>query len=491
MIRRQPRCLEVDDHDGFHRGPPGCGLAGAARGKSATYRILGKRFALNNLCLGIAGSYQRCSACHAGYGWSDGDFDFTAEDLVDCLVCHDTTGTYVKFPIGAGHPPYEDTPFRGDLFRAPDLVEVAQHVGPTSRATCGACHFEGGGGDAVKHGDLDGSLSAPTRALDVHMPPDGRNFQCSTCHEFSGHVQEGSRYQVTAKPMSGIAVPGRDSDRLACESCHGTAPHRPGVHDKLNEHVEVTACQTCHIPTMARGGRPTKTPWDWSTAGRRDDAGRPIVEERDGLVVYDGMKGDLRWAENLRPEYRWFNGTMRYTLLGDAIDPDATVAINRPEGDATDPGARIWPFKIIDGRQPYDTRHQTLLVARLFGPDETAYWRGYDWDKALHAGMAEARRVGQSDATYSGEFGFVDTRMYWPVSHMVAPAEDAIRCGACHRRHGLLDDLVTGYVPGRDRHPLIESIGWWAVALTFLAVAGHGLARYLAYRRRSAQESTG
>ena len=37
-------------------------------------------------------------------------------------------------------------------------------VGPTSRATCGACHFFGGGGDHIKHGDLDSSLTAPKRA---------------------------------------------------------------------------------------------------------------------------------------------------------------------------------------------------------------------------------------------------------------------------------------------------------------------------------------
>ena len=46
-----------------------------------------------------------------GYGWKDGSFDFTSEESVDCLVCHDQTfdegtllGTYVKAPTTAGLP---------------------------------------------------------------------------------------------------------------------------------------------------------------------------------------------------------------------------------------------------------------------------------------------------------------------------------------------------------------------------------------------------
>ncbi|WP_227842163.1 hypothetical protein [Vreelandella zhuhanensis] len=33
---------------------------------------------------------------------------------------------------------------------------------------------------------------------------------------------------------------------------------------RLNEHTRALACQTCHIPTFARGGVPTKMGWDWS-----------------------------------------------------------------------------------------------------------------------------------------------------------------------------------------------------------------------------------
>ncbi|MEJ2519454.1 MAG: hypothetical protein P8Y91_03795 [Desulfuromonadales bacterium] len=46
----------------------------------------------------ITSNEPRCTSCHAGYGWSEVTFDFSDETKVDCLVCQDTTGTYVKEP---------------------------------------------------------------------------------------------------------------------------------------------------------------------------------------------------------------------------------------------------------------------------------------------------------------------------------------------------------------------------------------------------------
>ncbi|MGE5665893.1 MAG: multiheme c-type cytochrome, partial [Betaproteobacteria bacterium] len=97
---------------------------------------LGKKNAINNYCIALPSNWPRCTSCHAGYGWKSADFDFKKTENVDCLVCHDTTGTYKKSPAGAGLPEPKV-----------DLLKVARSVGPTSRETCGACHFYGGGGD--------------------------------------------------------------------------------------------------------------------------------------------------------------------------------------------------------------------------------------------------------------------------------------------------------------------------------------------------------
>jgi hypothetical protein len=55
---------------------------------------------VNNFCIALPGSYPRCTSCHAGYGFKDMSFDFSDQTKVDCLVCHEQTGTYKKFPVG-------------------------------------------------------------------------------------------------------------------------------------------------------------------------------------------------------------------------------------------------------------------------------------------------------------------------------------------------------------------------------------------------------
>ncbi|HRL13346.1 MAG TPA: hypothetical protein PKX07_15795, partial [Aggregatilineales bacterium] len=61
---------------------------------------IGKLNVLNNFCLGIRSNEVSCTRCHAGYGWDNADYDFTAVENVDCLVCHDQSGQYVKGNAG-------------------------------------------------------------------------------------------------------------------------------------------------------------------------------------------------------------------------------------------------------------------------------------------------------------------------------------------------------------------------------------------------------
>ena len=65
-----------------------------------------------------------CTSCHAGYGWKDKNFDFSSENNVDCLACHDTTGNYKKLPGLAGHPVYKEMelpPGSGKIVKPVDL----------------------------------------------------------------------------------------------------------------------------------------------------------------------------------------------------------------------------------------------------------------------------------------------------------------------------------------------------------------------------------
>lgn len=447
-----------------------------------TGQQLGKKNVINNLCIATADNLPRCTSCHVGYGWKDDSFDFASEKNVDCLICHDTTGTYKKFPVGAGHPAYTDKKFMGKPFKAVDLPKVAQNVGATSRKTCGTCHFMSGGGDAVKHGDLDSTMFNPDRSLDVHMDAKGLNFSCSTCHATGGHDVAGSRYATKAVDKLGIDVPGHtDDSRATCESCHGLMPHPETNHPKLNDHTDKVACTTCHVPEFARGGKKTKMWWDWSTAGKMKEKGKFLVKKNEaGDVVYHTLKGSFEWEGNVVPDYRWYDGRIEYTMIGEKIDDTDVVNINSISGKYGDPDARIWPFKVMRGKQPYDKKNKILALPHLFGKDKNAYWGNFDWNKAIATGMQS-----RDNMEYSGEYDFVETRYYWPILHMVAPKEDAVACNQCHTtENGRLAALSGFYMPGRDSYPWLSKLGWVAAALTLLGVIIHMLVRIVMNGRR-------
>ncbi|NJN67695.1 MAG: tetrathionate reductase family octaheme c-type cytochrome [Chloroflexaceae bacterium] len=444
-----------------------------------TGQLLGKRHLINNSALAVPSNEAACATCHAGYGYRDGSFDFAAEEQVDCLVCHDTTGTYAKLPQNAGQPATEATEFppgSGTIWEPPNLQEIAREVGPTSRQTCGACHFSDTRNPG-HHGKLSPELLEPDHEVDVHMDVEERNFSCGHCHIAPKHQVEGSRYQ----PIGQSEERFRHHTQAACVACHGLQVHKES---KLNDHIDRIACVTCHIPRFARGEAAMMS-WDWSQAGQTDAEGLPVSRfDDEGRIIYDTRRGAFTWDENVIPEYIWFNGVISYTTIGDTINPDpsAPVVINRLEGRYEDEQARIWPVRVFRGVQPYDRERNTLAVVHLEGQDESAYWRSLDWDAAIAAGMEEA------GIPYSGEYGFVSTEMYWLLNHGVAPAEHALHCGACHSRNGRLANLPGGYIPGRDRSLALDMIGWLLVAVSLVGVIGHGSLRFAAHRQRQASE---
>ncbi len=434
---------------------------------------------VNNYCVSIHGNEPRCTSCHVGYGWKDKTFDFSDASKVDCLVCHEQTGTYKKHPAMAGLPAKETAVFPGDgqTYSPPEWNKVAQSVGRPTRENCGVCHFYGGGGDMVKHGDLDSSMTKPNKALDVHMGVDGKNFDCTRCHTTTAHQVAGRIYSTPAATERKTLAQDDLAPRITCESCHTATPHKPGM--KANDHTDKVACQSCHIPEFARA-LPTKMRWDWSTAGQKKD-GKPYKEKGPlGTPVYDTQKGNFTWEKNVRPQYFWYDGTIDAVSLKDAIDPTKRVALNWPVGRPDDPKARIAPFKVHTGKQPYDTVHKTMLVPHLFGPpDSDAYWAKYDWKLAFESGMKKA------GLPFSGQFDFVETSYVFPTTHMVAPKDKSVACNECHTR---ADSRMAGipgvYMPGRDGNRVIEVLGWAAVIASFAGVGLHAVGRAVSGRRK-------
>ena len=382
--------------------------------------------------MAVASNEGRCTQCHIGYGWkSDTPASyFDNVNNIDCLICHDTTGTYRKHPTanGGGGPAALVVNGKTVLAEPADLTKVAYNVGKPTRANCGLCHFYSGGSDNVKHGDLSSDLIDPTEEEDVHMG--GVDFTCQDCHTESNHKIAGT-----------TALHGHEGE-AACTDCHDADESHAGDDEEvalvLNRHSKRVACQTCHIPTFSRT-QATTVEWYWDEAGED----RTDIPLQHGKSTYSKKKGRFVWAKNVTPTYLWYNGKWEhmvvnandtYTEAGTVADP---VVIAAPTATIADDDAKIYPFKKLIGRQPADTTNNRLVVPHLFGtgPGPNPYWAKFDWGLAIEEGTTFA---GQP---YSGDYGFVNTVNYLSLHHEVAPKESALKCEDCHGVAGFFEAL--------------------------------------------------
>jgi octaheme c-type cytochrome (tetrathionate reductase family) len=418
----------------------------------------GKRNALNNFCTGIAaGSEPTCNRCHAGYGYGDNNFDFTNPLNIDCLVCHDNSFNYRKRSGGAGYPEVGE--------HAPDYPLVFANLGTPRIQNCGVCHFHSAGGNNVKHGDLEIALIDCSKDIDVHMSPEGADLTCVDCHQTQNHVMKGRYYGLSST----------NERRAQCMDCHTPFPHKD---DLMNEHTIKVDCRTCHIPTYAKANA-TKMYWDWSTACDLK-GGMPYFElDEDGNQLYFSDKGSFLWGRDLIPDYQWFNGTADHHFLTDEIK-EVPVQINKLFGSYHDAESKIIPKKIHRGKQPYDIHYNRIVQAKLWDYEKGkgALWKDYDWQASISTAMDFL------NIPYSGEYGFVETEMHLPVSHMVAPKEQVVTCKECHTRHNSrlagLDDF---YMPGRDRNKYADLGGTLLILFTLAGVLFHAAIRIVAHRR--------
>jgi octaheme c-type cytochrome (tetrathionate reductase family) len=380
--------------------------------------------------VGIGSNEGRCTACHIGYGWQDNTFDFSDTSKIDCLICHDTTGTYKKHPSGNGGGGQPALMVDGTLTIVPftDLQEVAYNVGAPTRGNCLACHANAGGGDNVKHGDLSTDLVSPTADMDVHMG--GQGFVCQDCHAEQDHGVSGWLFHSSDE---GGAAPD-------CARCHTDSPHAVSVLSSLlNGHTDRVSCQACHLPAFSRT-MATTTEWYWDEAGSDD----VTPDTQFGRSTYDKKKGRFVWDMNVAPELLWYNGEWEraivgandtYDVAGTAADP---VVLAAPTATMADADAKIYPFKMLIGRQPADIVNKRIIVPHLFGTKsgDNPYWAKYDWDLALQEGAA------YTGVPYtSGDGGFVNTIMYLKVDHEIAPTSQALDCNDCHGVPGFFESL--------------------------------------------------
>jgi octaheme c-type cytochrome (tetrathionate reductase family) len=418
------------------------------QGRGIVY--IGKKNAINNFCIGTKGNEESCAKCHIGFGMDSKGKIYTDSTNIDCLVCHDNTETYVKAQEKGGAP-----------VSTLDFNKIAEGVGKPKRTNCGVCHFYGGGGNNVKHGDLEMSMFEPTKEIDVHMGVNGMNMKCIDCHTTEKHIISGKLYSLASS----------GTNRNTCEQCHTNTPHED---DMLNKHTIKVACESCHIPTYAKENS-TKMSWDWSTAGKLKN-GEPFIEEDSmGNHAYMSIKGNFLWKKNVKPDYIWFNGSASHYIEGDKInDTTNPLVLNQLHGSYSDDESKIIPVKIHIAKQPYDPINRILIQPKLYAEKkgEGAFWKDFNWQTASEEGMKAA------NLPFSGKISFINTKMYWPVNHMVSSKEQTVQCIECHtRKDSRLAGLNDFYMPGRDFSKPVEYSGVWLIILSFIGVLTHGAFR--------------
>jgi octaheme c-type cytochrome (tetrathionate reductase family) len=436
--------------------------AGTMMGKAA--------YSLNNFCVSANNMQDKgCLSCHPGWGQKT--------ESTNCLNCHGQKQVKWEEAFEDLNAFLEEDDADSKALAAEiqgEIQEAVKSVGRPTRKNCGSCHFYGGGGDGVKHGDLDSSLAKPNKALDVHMGADGQNFGCVRCHTTTAHNISGRIYTAPASTHRKSLIEDDLTSKITCESCHSSTPHKSG--SKANDHTDKVACQACHIPTYARVN-PTKMSWDWSKSGKTKN-GKPYKTKGPyGKHDYLSIKGQMKWEKDLTPEYFWFNGSIASLTAKDPIDPIKTVPLAHPVGNRDDANARIFPFKVHRGVQPYDKIHKTLLTPMLSGPN--GYWKTLDWQKALSTGSKTL------DLPFSGEFDFVETTYVFPITHMVAPKDNVVACQECHAgKNSRMASLSGFYMPARDGAGLLDALGWVMVLGALGGVSLHALGRIFTNGRK-------
>ncbi len=363
-----------------------------------------KHIPVNSFCISVPGNSMQCTGCHLPFSGKDETFDFNVAENIDCLVCHEQTGTYSQLK-------FESTTSDSAI----DLLAIAQSVGKPTDKNCGECHFRGFGGVMMKSGAMDKSLFDPTEETDFHLG--GLGFGCGDCHENEKH-------NISKKTESGQSP-------VACENCHDSAPHEKEL---LNNHYSAIACQTCHIPTYSRT-ESSIVQWDWSKAGQ--DVTSTMNEF--GENNYYKSRGELVWSKNIKPEYYWNNGSTNYYELGEKIEKNKFVDLNKPSGKISDASSKISPYKVLKTKQPFDPANKYLIIPKVYGDD--GYQKTFDWISSSEKGMKYL------NLEFSGNVDFIETKMYWPINHSVMSADNALKCTACHGKggEGLLKWKELGY----------------------------------------------
>ncbi|MBM9537449.1 hypothetical protein [Desulfobulbus alkaliphilus] len=369
----------------------------------AEQRTFAKKTGLTFFAVSVTANPSRCMTCHISTNLLSGRHDPSAAADIDCLVCHDTTGTYRR-ELGA---PVDSV----------DLARIAAKVGPPRPTNCLTCHGRECGLTGLQgHGGFD---------TDVHLHHSGAALSCQQCHPGQGrHVLQ---RQLTLDEA--------DPKKTGCIACHSSTPH---AREQLNRHATTIACQTCHIPVHGRT-TPALIHWNWLMG-----SGTTVDQYTQQPTPFQTAEG-LTMASNLLPTYLWDNGGDQIYERGGRIQPETLTSLLSPS--PRDQAARIHPFAVLFGTQLYDARYRYLISPALTRAVPT-FFSDAGWDQIAAEGMNNLR------LPFSGSLGFTTTASFRRLNHGVAPTAQALGCMDCHGKSGRLPWDALGYT----NDPWIEGL---------------------------------
>lgn len=360
-----------------------------------------------------------CSQCHVGMGAKPLPEPSQAQlENMDCLMCH--ADSYKRKVV--------DTPNGLRWGPAPEkmtvpLLQAITDIHLPTNSACVDCHSYAGGGCNNKRGDLEEAHRFPhTADFDVHMASEemgGAGLRCLDCHYAEGHRIAGR----------GVDLRPTDLDvQVTCTNCHPSEPHHEY---QLDQHTGRVNCTVCHIPMFAKIG---------ATDMLRDYSMPPTVNEARRLYEPYMVK-----ENNVVPEYRFWNGLSYIYQFGTPVsfNEDGFNNMAEPLGSVTDSGSKLHAFKHHLGVQAYDPFTQAVLPVKMGILFQTA-----NVDRAIIQGATET-----GFALPLG-YEFINTDRYMGIFHEVAPADQALRCNACHFGGSRVDFAGLGYTPKTTRNNL-------------------------------------
>jgi len=198
-------------------------------------------------------------------------------------------------------------------------------------------------------------------------------------------------------------------------------------------HTARVACQTCHIPVYGKNASDTiadeATEVDRSWQAGSENAAPPLHPV-------------LTKANNLKPQYRFWNRFSTNYLLGDVvrIDPETgAYATSRPQGSVND--GKLYPFKYKTSDYPLRTASQELIAL-----DTSVFFATADADAAARSGLVN---MGYSA---NDAYEWVTTDTYQLLNHQVSPKGQALQCTDCHLNTSRMDlQGALGYAPKRPQ----------------------------------------